>query len=165
VSSSDSNEHSTESGGLADSTDAPATNDASTPPTSTSVVDSVDQKAANSVDQKKDKPKSLVVWNYEILLVLTGLFSLWNYGSISMMTMGEKDTDAASRAPVDGNVFIFTVMATGAALTLLAILRFTFRTHFSKKMLHSPMLLLVFSIPILLLLFFIGLMFSVQAIG
>lgn len=111
----------------------------------------------------KDKPKTIVVWNYEILLVITGLFSLWNYGSISMMTMGERNSEAASAAPVDGNAFMFTVMATGAALTILALLRLVFRSHFSKKMLHSPLLLLVFSIPILLLLVFIGLMFGLQA--
>lgn len=112
----------------------------------------------------KDKPKTWVVWNYEILLVLTGLFSLWNYGSISMMTMGERNSEAAAdAASIDGNAFMFTVMATGAALAILAFLRTVFRSHFSKKILHSPLLLLVFSIPILLLVFFIALMYGMQA--
>lgn len=124
-----------------------------------------DSETKTNSSSVKDKSKSLIVWNYEILLVLTGLFSLWNYGSISMMTMGERNTDVAERAPVDGNVFIFTVMATAAALTLLALLRYFFHSHFSKKMLHSPLLLFVFSIPILLLVFFIGLMFGVRAVG
>ncbi len=106
-----------------------------------------------------EKPKTSIVWSYEILLVLTGIFSLWNYGSISMMTMGDGE---AGNAADNDDVFVFTVMATGAALAVLALTRFIFRTHFSKKMLHSPLLLLVFSIPILLLVLFIGLAFAMN---
>lgn len=117
---------------------------------------------SNLEKQTATQPKHIMVWNYEILLVLVGLFSLWNYGSISMMTMGERNADSAQQASMDGNVFVFTVMATGAALTLLALIRFVFRIHFSRRMLHSPLLLLVFSIPILLLVLFIGLMYGVK---
>lgn len=136
------------------------------------VVSERDQKTASGV-AAAPKEKSVIVWNYEILLILTAIFSLWNYGSISLMTMtddavidgandassnttnGSADTVVNSPA-VDGDAFVFTVMATGAALTLLALLRYAFQSHFSKKMLHSPLLLLVFSIPILLLLVFVG---------
>ena len=138
------------------------------------------------VKNKTAKKKSLIVWGYEILLVLTGAFSLWNYGAISLMTMDEDApnstaSDSVTQAPsgatdngsegsfnspaADNDVFLFTVLATGAALVVLAFVRLVFRSNFSKKTLHSPLLLLVFSIPILLLLVFIGGLYAFGLLG
>lgn len=135
----------------------------------------------SSTDTPSAKPKSIIVWNYEILLVLTGLFSLWNYGTISLGTMnvpdkteesatnatssGAASVDTAASASGNGDVFLFTVLATAAALTILALIRLVFRTHFSAKMLHSPWLLVVFSIPIVILVSFAALMVGMGAVS